>query len=190
MAIFTIFIFFATVAYAVIALFQWCAMKESNHINRESLQSVQRADVYYAGIRADAVHRPDGGFTWEMSCIWENGGPTRAKNAISTCNIASLTDEEFRNIDFKVDPHSIKTIGSINHGLPFYVGYGDEPPNFGADIKNGFHVVYWGWVGYRDIFEAEGTKPHVTEFCVELNEVKGPLDAHGKTITSQVQIVL
>jgi hypothetical protein len=44
-AFFTALIFIATAAYAVIAILQWHTMRESNEINRDALESVQRAFV-------------------------------------------------------------------------------------------------------------------------------------------------
>ena len=53
--IFELVIVVATTCYAVVALYQWGTMKDSNNINRESLISVQRAFVQLSGLAAQGV---------------------------------------------------------------------------------------------------------------------------------------
>src|SRR5947209_11029534 len=52
---FTGIIAISTVVYAIVAGLQLTALLESNRINRESLQSVQRAFISFQGINQDTI---------------------------------------------------------------------------------------------------------------------------------------
>jgi hypothetical protein len=189
MAVFTALIFIATAAYAVIASCQWSAMRESNKINRESLESVQRAFVTFDRMQ---YHRFDNEMPartrWAFSAAFADSGTTPAIQvmqffAADDGGKQELTEDKF--LGKKDDWASARTnVGTIGPKAPYVVG-----PIFRTDAfilgdvvldwkhaSNDFkpkkidrNVFFWGWIIYRDVLPR--TPLHVTEFCQELDGI-------------------
>ena len=178
---------FFAFAYATVAIFQWCALLNSNKINREALTSVQRAFVTFSQISLDTYPHSapnTGDDQWVFTAFVENGGTTPAINKIAYfTGDSSLQDEpseqQFIGSDQdrpigEIGPKAQKGIGPIFKTDEFVLG---KYPLSGINTKefNDFflnkRIFLWGWVAYRDVFS--DTRPHVTEFCEEVNGVFG-----------------
>jgi hypothetical protein len=184
MAVFTALIFLATGAYAIIALLQWGAMRDSNNINRENMESVQRALVSYSG-QTGQIKRLTGKKVTSLTMVlpWQNTGVTPAMNGKSVV--------------------SWKTFPSPN-GIPDNFTYPDQvqveprqfeipPREFGSGTMDvpiewiqvtkdkTVRMFIYGWITYDDIFKGrpEGSKVtprHLSEFCDEITNIKSAPD--------------
>jgi hypothetical protein len=159
-------------------------MRESNRINREALESVQRAFVsfqryeYFRLQDADNVNLHN----WDIIGDFENNGSTNATNVVGILQAQELpsepTEEQFRGNysnfpTIGIPPKSTRAV-RIPHPIP-------EPLIFGVDLgpvitaksptQTHFnrHLFVWSWVYYKDVFL--GTKPHVTELCNQLTGI-------------------
>lgn len=182
-AVFTILIFVVGFCYSVVALLQWCAMRESNRINRASLESVQRAFVTFTRIGAIVIgpSKPMPKRQWWLSAEVENSGTTPAINNIkrftgsNTLN-AEPSEDEFlgtvkdRTIAGEIGPKAQDRIGLQVEDDKFFLGNYTWQSIATNAFKKFFasrRTFFWGWIGYRDIFSPH-TKAHVTEFCQEI----------------------
>lgn len=178
LVVFTGIIAATTVAYAVVAYCQWTAMRDSNRINRQSLESVQRAFIYFTHFEAARlVNPPNSGplHWWSFSPFIENSGTTPAIQAINHTFVQELSgepdDATFRGdkVNFPVaslPPKSPQGLQSLKQPEEYI--FGKDLGDLGkikAAIKPK-QIFLWGWVGYRDVFPKTG--PHLTEFCFKL----------------------
>lgn len=180
-AVSSVLIFLATAIYAGFAIKQWTAMEESNAINREALETVQRAFVSFQHLQFDTSTIVDQKGPHEyvdFTAQWENVGATSAKVTDHMFDVAELTaepsDEEFRrginqkgqHISRYIGPHGAYSIG------PFLIPYDriikNTPKAQASNFRTVFindpkKLMFFGWMVYRDTFE--NTAPHITEFC-------------------------
>jgi len=192
MAIFTVLIFLATLGYAWVALKQWSAMKDSNRISRESLESVQRAFITPLNISARKVQEGPGVFLWGFTPHLENSGTTPAVNAINSYCADRLGGEPGEN-DFE-GPKNFErapiTIGPkaapklkelmVTEKTAFGQEIGTNPTP--GMIKKGPESLFvWGWVMYNDVFP--NTKIHLTEFCESMGAISSLPDGKAISIT-------
>jgi hypothetical protein len=146
------------------------AAEESNQINRESLETVQRSYLVFDQINGGKIGTliPIGTDIWQFTPIWENVGNTPATPVIQDNFTQLLNDEpsekQFIGTEpeypmFQIGPHT--HIGGIARTI-------HEPALFEAmvGVPNGKKFISWGWMIYKDVLPK--TEPHVTEFCVEL----------------------
>jgi hypothetical protein len=172
----TVGILTATVIYTGFAILQWIALRDSNDINRQSLQSVQRAYVTCNDIEEiinTAVVNGIKEHVWKFSAKCENSGTTPAISEIAYFNGDNLPNEPTGE-QFIGPPKSHRPISVIGPKSPVEVGelhkmdsfiLGNEPFS-SIGLVEPQHVIFWAWVAYRDVFP--GTKPHVTEVCQKL----------------------
>lgn len=180
MAIFTVLIFVSGAVYSVFALLQWLAMRESNRINRESLESVQRAFVTFQGIQGTVEIRlktsgEESDFLFFSSFM--NTGTTNANGIARYFHGDELllepTEKQFRG-------DSVSPGGVIGPKAPYSIGGVTKPESFffGTEFKNvrslqsllvNRKFFLWGWIAYRDVFPK--TELHVTEFCQMLDRI-------------------
>jgi hypothetical protein len=159
---------------------QWVAMRESNKINKEALESVQRANVVFVTVhdqRGDAP-TPAGKteLIWQFTPLWENVGNTAAATVIQAFFAKSQAvepdEQQFMGpsedyTPFQIGPRSRQqgstvtlpqaVVMAARSDLP--VGPNGPP----VDVRKNYS---WGWLIYRDVFP--DTKPHITEFCLHL----------------------
>jgi hypothetical protein len=180
MAVFTILIFAATTAYTVIAILQWNAMRDSNEINRENVESVQRALVSFGG-QVGHIKRVSGKKITKLTLVmpWENTGVTPSMNGKSRGNWKTFEgpggipdnytypdQSAIKLTQFEISP---KGYGNIT---------ADVPIEWIQAVKNGgFRMFVYGWITYDDIFSkaSNGTRKtpiHLSEFCDEITNVK------------------
>jgi hypothetical protein len=182
-ALFTVGIFVATATYAVFAIKQWNAMRESNAINRENVESVQRALVFFSGQPA-YVKRLTGKKVTSLTIVlpWENTGVTPAMNGKSIVNWKTFPSpsglpENFTYPDeVNVEPRQFE-IPPRGYGN----GTMDVPIQWIEATKNGsLRMFIHGWIIYDDIFKGtEGTRKtpiHLSEFCDEITNIKSTPD--------------
>jgi hypothetical protein len=181
-AICTIVIAIATIAYFIVSYFQWQAALESNKINRESLQSVQRPFLLFEGIEGGIVTTHTASSEHEdlrLHAKILNAGNTTANELSRNLFGGSLANEPTER-QFKGDGRTPIIKGVLGPKAFHFTGDVVVPSAFfGLDkarttrpvqpirSERGFYL--WGWVVYRDVFP--GTKVHVTEFCQILTTI-------------------
>jgi hypothetical protein len=182
-ALFTVGIFIATAIYAVVATLQWCAMRRSNEINNGALVSVQRAFVSPRRREITPIidSKLNQATAVQIDVGWENNGTTPAKSLTQHVSTRwdknpipdnfDFPDQWFPNVDHTVRPTYLGPKGSLGGGI-FMV-----PAQALKAIQEGnYHVYYWGWARYNDVF----LQQHLTELCFELKSNGSPL---GSTAT-------
>jgi hypothetical protein len=182
----------ATVAIAVAggvythyARKQWCAMQESNRINRAALESVQRAFVSLVGWDAKVMTEPSdsskmAGITFYAS--WKNSGATPGTKATDWDN--AVTIQSTLPKDFPFPDHDLSTGEEMAAGTggPQHERYYPPQATVGAhslwftrkqidEFQSGrrLHLYMYGWTRYHDIFPA--SPEHVTMFCYEVTRI-------------------
>jgi hypothetical protein len=152
---------------------QVSGIKESNRINRESLESVQRAFVTFLHIEAPREsNTTNGKFFYEFMPVFQNSGNTPAK-IVATSYGSNIHDEpseaefigraDFTNIT--IGPKAIEPLGPArvqDEASIFDKELGDDLGRF-REAKMVNNAVIWSWIVYRD--GLPGTKPRLTEFC-------------------------
>ncbi len=176
MVIFTGIIALATVIYVFVSGFQLSALLESNRINRESLESVQRAFIGFRSFETQK-HVENGKELWVFTPVVENSGATPATPSINYTGIDILPappdNQQFKGPRTKFPAWSIgakatQALGPVSKDETFFFGHTLSKTMSTAPMaKPG--IVIWGWVVYRDIFPR--TKPHLTEFCMVLGSM-------------------
>jgi hypothetical protein len=162
------FIAAATIAIFVTSFLQFQILHKSNDISL----ATQRAFVNFKTIMGVRVVDPIKKrlIAIQMIVTWENTGTTPTKTATGTSNIQlwrSQLPETFTYDDVtKLKPMKAvigpKGIGS--HILSIDI-------NDLIDAQQGkAHLFSWGSMVYHDIFE--GTPPRLTEYCVEIINVR------------------
>lgn len=162
-------------------------LQESNSINREALESVQRAYVTFPpSPELHAINLPSGIlFTLDMPI--ENAGNTMArgeKDRVSCVTPIGLLPNNYTFPDIDGGPetncgtpwaatgaNTIPAKGSMfsqtividGKMLVEYMQQNPGPPRVGEPDHPTRNVFLYGWTTYRDIFK--GTPEHLTEFC-------------------------
>lgn len=145
---------------------------ESNRINRESLETVQRAFLVWDSHGMDSVHGPGSKVPvyFQYRSIWENTGTTPAPIVIQNFRFDYLgrepTGEEF--LGNMQNPLAIAVIGphgkldsnTIRQPTAAVFNEIGNPPILAP--RNGWYA--YGFVAYRDIWN----RPHLTESCHKL----------------------
>jgi hypothetical protein len=161
-------------------------MIESNEINRESLESVQRAFMILNAIPFNRFTRMASSGTpeliWQFKPNWENAGNTTATTAAQDFFVELLptepNDEQFagnnkEHTQFEIGPKARQNGGVKD--IPDSVIMSAR-----VDQPGAHKMFFWGWVVYRDVFPK--TKPHVTEFCYHLAQASY-VDKRQKPLT-------
>lgn len=168
----------ALTVYTRITYEQWKAMLDSNAINREALESVQRAFVNIGKTMQDnpvVIPGQNEIRGWEFRPRMANSGSTPTRNASSHANFLFLPAA--LPADF-----SFPDLGAQTPDIPFILGPKEEamgallnvPFSAIEDVKGKkTRLFFWGWATYNDIFPK--TPQHISMFCIELAEVRGPL---------------
>jgi hypothetical protein len=182
---FTRNIFYATSVYAGISLGMLGAMWDYNSLNREGLESVQRASISFQHFEDARIQDPDHAdvHVWKMSAMMENSGATNAMNVVGISLLAQLaaepTDEQFRGnyselSTISMPPKTTRDIPVVPDNIPepfiFGIDMGTTvTPKIASKTKINKQLFIWGWAYYRDVFP--WTKPHVTEFCTQISGI-------------------
>jgi hypothetical protein len=169
--------FVAALAIGVIYWGQLRQMIQSNRINREALESVQRASISYNGTQTAAVNRritPESNVQDFISfnISWRNAGNTNALSVVHYFSVEPVKDSEFSRFPF-TEPSGLSMSpqvlgpGSFLQPHPIEKHAEEVLAPFIDAISKGTtpnltsHWIEWGWIGYRDIFN----NLHVTETC-------------------------
>jgi hypothetical protein len=157
-------------------------LRESNRINRESLQSVQRAFVTFREMRGSGHYEFINGKNapfYTFTPWFENSGNTPAIDIVNSLNAdwkmlpnVELDERKFKGLIDK-SKMAIATLGPKNM-LPFGYSEVEEKMIFGDEFTTLMKKhppmttmpCLWGWMAYHDVLA--GTKAHVTEFCVKI----------------------
>jgi hypothetical protein len=179
MVSFTGVIALCTVIYAVVAYFQWTALIESNKINRDALESVQRAYVNFSTAVETTIvldpytHKAN---TWKFTVPMENSGVTPTRRMIAHA-------DQWNNHDRLPDDFTYPDTGNL---APQLIPLGPKgktglgPISITPDViealesvptGGSWHLYFYGWAKYRDVFP--GTPEHITKFCYEMTQVSG-----------------
>jgi len=145
-------------------------MKESNRINREALESVQRAFVLPGDVDPTVIGN-NSTQSVRFSFHWNNSGTTPTKGLRTHVNYrwdiqALPNDFSFSDLWEEGRSH-VQTPALLGPKGSTAVDVGPVP----VQVVNGlvqhyYHLNFWGWATYRDVFR--GTPEHITEFCYEL----------------------
>jgi predicted small secreted protein len=167
------------VVVAIIYFFQLRAMLHSNEINREALQSVQRAFVSISSIEGMQWIEPTTNRVSQvqLSFIWQNSGTTPAKNLhahVNQMSDAGTGTEIWFPKDFTFPDYWGPN--EDHAGTPMFVGPNKgsasyEAVTLSAQQAEGIFqkkesLYFWGWARYHDTFP--GTKEHIFKFCSKL----------------------
>jgi len=184
-AFFTLVIMASSIVYTVYAKKQWRVMRQSNEINREALESVQRAFVTGRITGQVRTTNMDSTHAWEIDITLENSGTTPAIDTVTYYNSKAKTiteeptEELFKGVDtafspaFTIAPKGTQELVPPVTGEDLILGR-----DFGNVIRESTNFIpqpnmfVWGWVVYRDVFPQ--TEQHLTEFCWRLRSVDLP----------------
>jgi hypothetical protein len=184
---FTAAIVGATVVNVYVANRQWTTMLESNTINRESFNAVQRPFVFAKGV---SIGQNMPGY-WEFAVRAENSGstPTRDLEYLTISDGASPTDPEDVFVQTPkngydapdrliqrwpgtfIGPKAETTLLGSFFGLP--ITHVTEM----AEKRQNYYVR--GVIHYRDAFA--GTPEHVTKFCYAVIPYKNGTETRVNT---------
>jgi hypothetical protein len=168
-----------TAIYTVFAILQWSAMRESNKINREALQSVQRAFVTFSP-SLDTIIRitpqTNRANFWDFTIPIENSGVTPTRGMTGHADIWTGHDkmpDDFTFPDTGNSPPQLLVLGPKGKTALGPIGVTPDIIEALESVPKGgsWHLYFYGWAKYRDIFE--GTPEHVTKFCYELTSISG-----------------
>ncbi len=159
-------------------------MLDSNKINRESLESVQRAFVVFSpnaevGTTVDQ-HRKV--VAWQAHVPMKNAGSTGTKRLRDNISFHTSKTPLPENFSF---PDTSDVMGGV-------LGPKDEVQLRTNDIPIGdvilasqklAHIYVYGWGAYRDVFSQSAQ--HLTMFCYELfpNTIPGDLTSVDYKLT-------
>ena len=169
----------ATVIYAVVSSLQLTALIESSKINRQSLQSVQRAFISFQQVDDFGfIQRSGSGDAEEFHFFASttNSGNTPANITAQYFSGGSCRRNLPTTNFMEPQPELAKLWAKGTHNFGEYVVPGSQ---FGLDKittlsgvqthRDNRRFYLWGWVTYRDVFP--DTKLHVTEFCQMMNAI-------------------
>jgi hypothetical protein len=168
--------FLLLVRIACIYSGQLTQMVESNKINRESLESVQRAFIFVNPV-PEIQTANTGSSQLTLFNFWmENAGvtPTKKLSAhiswVRSYNGTPLPrDFAFPDAGTDSQDSSVSVIGPKNK---FPLSVGPIPRDFMERLyKHEVRLFTYGWVKYNDVFE--NTPRHVIRFSYELVAVQG-----------------
>jgi len=159
------------IVVALIYIGQLRQMIESNRINRENMESVQRALVFFGG-EVGAIKRTTGKKVTSLTLVfpWQNSGATPAMRGKSRVNWLTVPGDLPNNFQFP------------DLGDPRLNQFEIPPKGFGngtADVSIEYiekvkakraRMFVWGWITYNDIFHK--TPRHLSEFCDELTNIE------------------
>ena len=150
-------------------------MRESNAINRENVEVVQRALVFFDG-QVAAIKRTTDKRNTALTLVmpWQNTGVTPAMNGKARVNWLVIPQALPDNFAFP-DLGNVKPRQFDIPPRAFGNGTADVPIEFIEKAKNkGFRMYVWGWITYDDMFK--GTTKHLNEFCDEIVNIKSDPD--------------
>ncbi len=172
MAIFTMLIFAATAAYAVIATLQWCALLDSNKINRENVIAAQRpwltndgnGSLVITDVSEDAL---TGSFTFNV----KNFGPSPALDVGQAIQLFVRTRGDMSEFDeAKKKACQSADAGAVVGGNSIFPqqthNYSWEPSFLVPGLRKEIGVILIeGCLAYTDQFAPKRITHHTT-FCV------------------------
>jgi hypothetical protein len=142
-------------------------MIESNKINRDSLQTVQRAFVFASDIEPRPIENAVG-----FMVKWQNSGTTPTRDLhmhvsyLATPNIPLPDDFSFPDLWTEGAPH-VNVLSVIGPKATMGSPAGPiQTPIIDAVYERRQRLYFWGWAEYKDVFE--NTPTHITKFCYEL----------------------
>ena len=157
MAIFTILIFVATSAYAVIATLQWLAMQNSNQISRDAFTSSTRA--WISPMRAGFEETPKLGNSLQFGVQYGNPGHSPALDTRPTYRIRSVPASSLEDNTIKASIESDDICHGVLEAPGADVIYPDQPNGY----KLHFALSERNFIDDPDIFD--GKKIFVFEMC-------------------------
>jgi hypothetical protein len=154
-------------------VFLWLATGESNRINREGLESVQRAFVSFLfSINAQGVVDPKTKkvVQWNFSIPVINDGSTPTRNMVMHFEVYPSRDElpyNFTFPDTSTVTRQLIVLGPKHTTYSAYFGR-VRPEAIDALRRGQGHLYFYGWTTYNDVFP--NTPQHITKFCFELSQ--------------------
>jgi|ERR1022692_68090 hypothetical protein len=158
------------VIYTLVTVFLYLAAREANKINREALESVQRAFVYLSNLVVifPPPSSPDTDIVFQAD--WQNSGNTPATSAtqwVSSDWRKGLLPYETFDYPEKPSDNSI-----LRAPVKFYIAPHDHakgtmlkvPRKVIEGMTTDIFVHFWGQIHYMDAFK----RHHRSEFCMRI----------------------
>jgi hypothetical protein len=159
---------FAGFGVLAIYIFQFNAMRESNRINRDALDAVQRPFVTFSPNIGMYPIIQNGKITeMQPEVTVTNSGATPTKNLTTKTNLYFSpnpipTNYDFHDIGAAPDNSVLGPKDTLaNDTDPFDVS------QFEAVRDGRGHLYIYGWAKYSD--QLKGTPDHITKFCYEMS---------------------
>lgn len=162
---------------------------EANTINRESLESTQRAYIAAAPVTGVNGAHGTSPATVEIRARYENSGSTPALDVVSAQSVNLQPEEpsegEFLDIAETYQGQSPAILAAKGHtesqpkAIPQEAVFGYDysaakSPETGTTHVLQGHWYVWAWARYRDVFK--GSAIHVTEYCGVLLDIAIAID--------------
>jgi hypothetical protein len=161
---------FVLLLYTFFAGAQWLSLLASNQINRDALQSVQRAFIVFTS-QMDATGVVDAKTgkiaAWHFALAIDNVGTTPTRGMTYHINASSRLDEIPPTFSYPDVGDLTPAPLMIGPKARIYSGDLQVSSEIIQAIQQGkVHLYFYGWATYRDVFS--GTPEHVTKFCFEM----------------------
>jgi hypothetical protein len=158
---------------------QTAAATSASITARESLTSVQRAFVAFAGLVTLKKVTSEGKVA-ELTLVlpWINGGDTQTKGALSRVNFMYLpVNPTLHQTGDLPSNFTFPDMGYVK-ARQFFIsarGYANGTENVPLAVleqakKGQMRLYVWGWITYHDVFK--GTPTRLSEFCDEITDIK------------------
>jgi hypothetical protein len=165
---------------AVVVAFMTIMLYRVGNDTNELTRATQRALVSFAGTSpGPSLSSQDHKIRLAQEVVfnWSNSGTTQARNAITSISGQGWPTELPQGFDFPDLPGSQRQTIALGPKETTGVRTQIAMDQISNSWEGKSHLYTWGWIVYDDVF---GSRPHLTEFCVEFLQITIP---SGKTST-------
>jgi hypothetical protein len=174
----TIVIAIVTTVYAVVSGLQLSVMKRANGISAENLYSIQRPFIDATNVEATPLFNSTGITGYDINPRIENGGNSPPKKLVIYINYytpieAMPPDYKFPDLDEVISGPAVGGPKNVVRTVPRTF----TPEQLVEFQNKSRHLYIYRHIEDDDTFRT--TPHHVTQFCFELNGIRG--DPMGKS---------
>jgi hypothetical protein len=170
----------------VLAVFSYLLLQANNDATQNSI-ATQRAFITYAGsffekVAADPTNPKSSVSGYRIHVPMGNGGTTATRYSAYEMAIGAGDSDPSEETDFDALPQSERNI-FIFGPRQLYDGQGAfiQMADLEAVAQNRKHMFVWGWVVYRDVFNA--TPVRLSELCLTITNPIWTNSDHTKLTT-------
>jgi hypothetical protein len=184
------FIAFFSLCLAVVAVYQYRALKNANAVAKQAAdastasneiavtnaQAQLRAYVFVESFNvtehrgAGVGGQPGPVNIWSVAAVLRNGGSTPTRNCVLSVNGRRFDGDIPANFSFPDSgTEDIFVMGPNGEASTRKIHI---PTRDLANPASNFHWYIWGWVEYDDVFD--GSRRHRTEFCTRVDLERVP----------------